>query len=139
MRRSGRGSNTIWRKSSSRNSAAQTSAVWRFYGLDHDVRLDEALTIAAQENASRKDIFTADIYAWTLYKKGKFQEAKAAIKEAMRLKTKDARTFYHAGMIEKALGNEKEAKRFLQSALQINPAFDILQAEQARAALAELK
>lgn len=107
--------------------------------VDHDVRLDEALTIAAQENASRKDIFTADIYAWTLYKKGKFQEARAASKEALRLKTKDARAFYHAGMIEKALGNEKEAKRFLQSALQINPAFDILQAEQARAALAELK
>ena len=32
-----------------------------------------------------------------------------AINEVMRLKTKDARFFYHAGMIEKGLGNKKAA------------------------------
>jgi tetratricopeptide (TPR) repeat protein len=105
---------------------------------DRDVRLDEALTIAAQEKANRKDIYTADVYAWTLYKKGKFSEAKTAINEAMKLKTKDARIFYHAGMIEKALGNAKEARRYLNLALETNPAFDLLQAEKARAALREL-
>ncbi|MDQ3801293.1 MAG: tetratricopeptide repeat protein, partial [Acidobacteriota bacterium] len=106
---------------------------------DRDLRPDEALTIAAQENANRNDIFTADVYAWCLYRKGKFEEARAAINRAMRLKTKDARIFYHAGMIEKALGNEKEAARYLQSALQANPAFDLLQADNARKALAELR
>lgn len=106
---------------------------------DRDIRLDEALTIAAQENANRKDILTADIYAWTLYKKGKFQEARAAIGEALRLKTKDARIFYHAGMIEKGLGNEKEAKRYLNLAVQTNPAFDVLQAEKAKEILRELE
>jgi tetratricopeptide (TPR) repeat protein len=106
---------------------------------DRDLRPDEALTIAAQENANRSDIFTADVYAWCLYRKGKFQEARAAISKAMRLKTKDARIFYHAGMIEKALGNEKEAARHLQAALQANPAFDLLQADNARKALAELR
>lgn len=106
---------------------------------DRDTKLDEALTIAAQENANRRDIFTADVYAWALYKKGKFREAQTAIGEAMRLKTKDARIFYHAGMIEKGLGNQKEAARYLQSALQMNPAFDILQAEKAQAMLRDLK
>ncbi|MCA1636979.1 MAG: tetratricopeptide repeat protein [Acidobacteria bacterium] len=106
---------------------------------DRDVKLDSALEIAGREHEKRKDIYTADIYAWTLYKKGQFQEAKAAINEAMRLKTKDARIFYHAGMIEKALGNKKEATRFLQMALRTNPSFDILQAEKAKIALQELR
>jgi hypothetical protein len=56
----------------------------------------------------------------------------------MRLKTNDARFFYHAGMIEKSLGNRKAAKDFLNKALQTNPAFDLLQAEKARTALQEL-
>lgn len=105
---------------------------------DQDVKLDEALAIAEREHAARKDIFTADIYAWCLYKKGNFTEARKAMQEAMRLKTKDARMFYHAGMIEKALGNKKGAKEFLQKALQTNPAFDVLQTEKAKAALQEI-
>ena len=56
----------------------------------------------------------------------------------MRLKTKNALFFYHAGMIEKGLGNKKTAKDFLQKALWTNPAFDLLQAEKAKAALKEL-
>ncbi|HEV8157389.1 MAG TPA: tetratricopeptide repeat protein, partial [Pyrinomonadaceae bacterium] len=91
-----------------------------------------------KEHAARKDIFTADIYAWCLYKKGNFQEAKNIIQEAMRLKTKDARIFYHAGLIEKSLGNKKEAVQFLQKALKTNPSFDLLQAENAKSALQEL-
>lgn len=105
---------------------------------DQDMKLDEALAIAEREHAARKDIFTADIYAWCLYKKGRFQEAKAAMTEAMRLKTKDARFYYHAGMIEKSLGDKKAAKDFLQKSLKTNPAFDVLQSENAKAALQEL-
>jgi tetratricopeptide (TPR) repeat protein len=106
---------------------------------DQDMKLDEALEIARREHAARKDIFTADVLAWCLYKKGLFEEAKSAMTEAMRLKTKDARFFYHAGMIEKGLGNKKAAMEFLQKALQTNPAFDVLQAENAKQTLQELK
>jgi len=106
---------------------------------DQDVKLDEALAIAEKEHATRKDIFTADIYAWCLYKTGNFQAAQNIINEAMRLKTKDARIFYHAGMIEKGLGNKKAAADYLQKALQTNPSFDVLQAENAKTALQELK
>ena len=105
---------------------------------DQNRQLDEALQIAAAEHEKRKDIFTADIYAWCLYKKGMFQEAKNIIQEALRLKTKDARIFYHAGMIEKGLGNNKAAADFLRKALETNPSFDILQAENAKTALREL-
>lgn len=106
---------------------------------DHDIRLDEALAIVTREHAARKDIFTADALAWVLYKKGDFQKAKSAINEAMRLKTDDARILYHAGMIEKAIGNQKEAKNLLEKALKLNPSFDLLQAEMAKATLQELK
>jgi tetratricopeptide (TPR) repeat protein len=105
---------------------------------DRDTKLDEALTVAAREHEIKKDIFTADIYAWCLYKKGQFQEAKKAIDEAMRLKTKDARFFYHAGMIEKGLGNKKAAADYLRKAVETNPSFDVLQAENAKATLQEI-
>lgn len=105
---------------------------------DQEIKLDEALQIATAEHEKRKDIFTADIYAWCLYKKGKFQEAQKAINEAMRLKTKDARFFYHAGMIEKGLDNKKAAADYLKKALELNPAFDVLQAEKAQTALKEI-
>ena len=106
---------------------------------DHDIKLDEALQIAAAEHEKRKDIYTADIYAWTLYKKGQFEEAKKIIAEALRMNTKDARIFYHAGMIEKELGNKKAAVDYLQKAIKLNPAFDILQIENAKSALQDLK
>ncbi|MGC2236747.1 MAG: tetratricopeptide repeat protein [Pyrinomonadaceae bacterium] len=106
---------------------------------DRDIRLDEALTIAGRENDARRDIYTADVYAWCLYKNGKFQEAKTSITEALKLKTNDARILYHAGMIEKNLGNKKEAAKLLRLAMKTNPAFDVLQAENAKKALEELK
>ncbi len=42
---------------------------------------------------------------------------------------------YHAGMIEQALGNRRDAAKHLQLALKINPSFDILQADVARQTL----
>lgn len=106
---------------------------------DHDIKLDESLQIAAAEHEKRKDIYTADIYAWTLFKKGQFEDAKKIITEALRLKTKDARILYHAGMIEKGLGNTKAAADYLQKAIKLNPAFDVLQSEIAKTTLQELK
>ncbi len=102
---------------------------------DHDVRLDEALDIAAKDYETNKDIYAADILAWCLFKKERFAEADSVMKQALRLKTKDARILYHAGMIAKSLGKEKDARNYLQAALKTNPAFDLLQVEYARAAL----
>ena len=55
--------------------------------------------------------------------------------EALRLGTRDARMQYHAGMIQHALGNNREAAGHLQLALEINSSFDVLQAEVARRTL----
>ena len=65
-------------------------------------------------------------------------EAKAAIGEALRLGTRDARLYYHAGMIYKELGDRGATVHYLQLALDTNATFDLLQADVAKSALAEM-
>jgi len=117
------------------NDQKRLAILW----ADHDLRLDDALAITRREYEMRKDIFTADALAWTLYKKGQLTDAKTAISAALNPKANDARIYYHAGMIEKDLGNRADAKKMLETALKINPMFDLIQAENARKTLSELK
>lgn len=105
---------------------------------DHESKLDEALAIARSERASRADIYTSDALAWCLFKKGLLPEAKAAMDEALRLGTRDARLFYHAGMIAERLGDRRSAKKYLQLALKTDPSFNVLQADAARRTLEEI-
>lgn len=109
------------------------------FWADHDVRLDEALAVAERERAARNDIYTSDVLAWCLYKKGRFAEAKTAIDEALRLGTRDPRLLYHAGMIALSTGDNQKGADYLKQALAINPSFDILQAEAAKEKLKALK
>lgn len=108
------------------------------FWADRDTKLKEALDIAARGYAERKDIYTADVYAWCLFKNNRPAEAAKIIEKAMRLKTNDARILYHAGMIAKARGNKPEAKRLLALSLKTNPVFDLKQAEIARQTLETL-
>ena len=117
------------------NDQKRLAILW----ADHDLRLDDALAITRREYEMRKDIFTADALAWTLYKKGQLTDTKTAISAALNPKANDARIYYHAGMIEKDLGNRADAKKMLETALKINPMFDLIQAENARKTLSELK
>ncbi|MCA1622755.1 MAG: tetratricopeptide repeat protein [Acidobacteria bacterium] len=105
-----------------------------FYA-DHDIKLEEAYRLAAKEYEARKDIYGADALAWTALKAGKLNEAKAAIKDALRLNTEDAKLFYHAGMIARAGGDEAAARQFLQRAFKLNPQFDPLQSAIAKTLL----
>ncbi|MBA2732814.1 MAG: tetratricopeptide repeat protein [Acidobacteria bacterium] len=105
-----------------------------FYA-DREIKLDEALTIARRERETRSDIYTYDALAWVLYKRGELAEAKKSIDEAMRLGTRDARIFYHAGMIYKAIDDPQTAAKYLKLALAINPSFDVLQADVAKQTL----
>ena len=105
---------------------------------DHDIKPDEAYANAVKEYEIRRDIYGADAVAWTALKAGKITEAQNAIKEALKLGTKDAKLYYHAGMIAKAAGDPTQAVWLLKAALSINPAFDSLQAENAKKALLEL-
>jgi tetratricopeptide (TPR) repeat protein len=107
-----------------------------FYA-DHDIKSNQAYENASREFAVRKDIYGADALAWAALKNNKVTEAQSLISSALRLGTKDARLFYHAGMIAKAAGDSKQSREYLQQALSLNPQFDPLQAAIARKALAE--
>ena len=106
------------------------------FWADRETRLDEALAVAERERAARRDIYTADVLAWCLYRKGRLDEARAAIDEALRLGTRDSRLLFHAGMIYHALGDRRAAGKYLRAALAADPSFPALQADLARQTLA---
>ena len=105
------------------------------FWVDRNLKLDRALAIARRERLTRSDIYTFDVLAWCLFKQGALLEAKTAIDSALRLGTRDARIYYHAGMIHHGLGDRLKAENYLKLALRINPSFDILQADIARQTL----
>jgi tetratricopeptide (TPR) repeat protein len=108
-----------------------------FYA-DHDLKLPEALALARAELSVRRDVYTQDVLAWALLKNGRAREALEPLSEALRLGTRDARLFFHAGMIHRAAGNDEAARDFLGRALALSPRFHVLQAPIAVKVLAEL-
>jgi tetratricopeptide (TPR) repeat protein len=107
-----------------------------FYA-DHDLKPAEGYALAVREYQARRDIYGADALAWTALKAGKTAEAQAAMKEALKLGTADAKLFYHAGLIARAAGDRAGAQEYLKRALALNPQFDPLQVKFAQQALAE--
>ncbi len=109
-----------------------------FY-LDHDRNVDRALAIAEASLTQRPDVYGYDIYAWALYKAGRYAEAAKASDRSLALGTPDARFHYHAGFIALALGETGRGEAELARALSTSPAFDPLLAARARGTLARLK
>jgi len=110
-----------------------------YFYADHDIKLTEALDLAKRELDYRKDIYAYDLLAWSLYRNGKADDARDAIEKALKLGTKDAKLFYHAGMIHYRLGDLDKAKEFLKRALSTNPHFHILFADTAAQTLTQLE
>ena len=106
---------------------------------NHNIELPTALAYAESELAARQDIYAYDTLAWVLYRLGRIDEARAASDRALTLGTPDAHLHYHAGLIAAAQGDADRATTHLRRALELNPHFDLLQAEEARAALAALE
>ena len=120
------------------NGVIPSTQMALFYA-DHDQRLDDAVGIAKQCATERKDVRTQDALAWTLFKAGQTAEASVEIRKALRLGTRDALFYYHAGMIEAKLGNLPRAIAALRKAIEINPEFDVRHADEARAMLTSLE
>jgi len=108
-----------------------------FYA-DHNLKLNESLELARKELEVRRDIYSWDVLAWSLYKNGRFQEAADAIFHALSQGTRDAQLFFHAGMIYERVGDSAKAKSYLRQALATNPHFNILYSEKAAETLARL-
>ena len=91
------------------------------YLSDHKLNLSEAISLARKELKVRKDIYAYDTLAWALYQNGSIKEASTMMKNALKEGTEDARLFYHASLIARAMGEEDSAKLFFKSAQNLNP------------------
>lgn len=109
-----------------------------FY-TDHDLNLPKALRLAQLDANSSDDISAWDALAWAYYKNGQYMKARKAIRKALRLGTKDARLFFHAGMIYEGIGDNELAKKYLEGALSLNPYFDLRYPATARSTLTAIK
>ncbi len=105
---------------------------------DHDWNLDRALELAKNEMEVRGDIYTYDALAWALFKNKRYPEAAEAMKKALAFSTPEPMFYYHAGLIDSALGQKDEAREMLRRALSLNPNFDTRQAAFAGRVLKEL-
>jgi tetratricopeptide (TPR) repeat protein len=113
---------------------------WALFLLDRATPQDARRVLARcrEEMRTRHDVYGYDLLAWTLHKLGRNAPARAAMQHALAQHTEDAQLFYHAGMIERALGNSAAARSYLEQALRTNPYFSPTHAEVARAALEAL-
>jgi tetratricopeptide (TPR) repeat protein len=101
--------------------------LWGLILLDRGRDVPTVLARAEREIESRRDVYGYDLLAWALYRSGRTAEAHEKMRHALALGTRDASLFYHAGMIETALGRHQEARRYLETARQINPHWHPLQ------------
>ena len=93
------------------------------------------MAAARAEWARRHSIQVADAYAWALHAAGHDEAAAQMSERALALGTRNATFLFHAGMIQRSLGNDDAARSFLHEALALNPNFSIRYAGAARRAL----
>jgi tetratricopeptide (TPR) repeat protein len=93
-----------------------------FYA-DHGRNIAQAVAWMKDDLRSARDIAAFDTMAWAAFKAGRIEEARAAIEQALRLGTQDARLFHHAGMIYQAAGDAAKGAEYLRRARQVNPYF----------------
>ena len=108
------------------------------YYLENNKKLDMALNLAEQDSRENDDIYADDTLAWAYYKLGDLDKAEFYIKKSIRLGTKDAVLYYHAGMIYFELNKLEEAKSYFQTAIQINPNFDHEKVQESRTYVIEI-
>jgi tetratricopeptide (TPR) repeat protein len=120
------------------NQALYNRELAYFYA-DRAIKAKEGLELAERELNYRRDIYAYDVLAWNLLRNDRFDEARGAIEKALRLGTKDAKLFYHAGMIYHRLGDLEKSKELLRRALSTNPYFHVLFAEQAAHTIKEIE
>jgi tetratricopeptide (TPR) repeat protein len=94
---------------------------WSLFLLNHGRRVSEVLVKARDELRTRKDIYGYDVLAWALHTSGRDREARDAMAHALSLGTHDAMLYYHAAMIDRALGIGDAAARELGHARELNP------------------
>jgi tetratricopeptide (TPR) repeat protein len=94
---------------------------WSLFLLNHGLRVPEVLAKTQEELRTRQDIYGYDALAWALHASGRDGEARDAMHHALALGTQDAMLFYHAAIIDRALGKRDMAAAELERARTLNP------------------
>jgi tetratricopeptide (TPR) repeat protein len=94
---------------------------WSLFLLNHGLRVPEVLAKTQEELRTRQDIYGYDALAWALHVSGRDGEARDAMRHALALGTQDAMLFYHAAIIDRALGKRDMAAAALERARTLNP------------------
>ena len=81
---------------------------------------ETALRLARAELDSRGDVFSHDALAWSLTATGKLTEAHSEMQRALAEGTRDARLFFHAGIIASQAGHSADAERWLRKASELS-------------------
>jgi tetratricopeptide (TPR) repeat protein len=108
--------------------------------LNHNINLKEALNSAGREYQRRPDnIQVIDTYAWALYKNGKLRQSSEIIKKALESDYRNPLIYYHAGLINLSLNNNRQAVKNLEAALAQNLAVHLSCYKDALEKLREVK
>ena len=100
---------------------------------------ERALELARQDLAERADPHAWGTLAFALLANRQPSEAAEASGKALALAPSDAKLHYHAGLIQRALGDESAARRHVERALALDPRFSVTEAPEARALLGDLR
>lgn len=93
------------------------------FDLDRDRNLADALERARVGLRLRPGVESLHTYAWALYKNGRCGEAVRYSNRALALAPADTGALYHRSLIEKCLGNGKEAARYASRVRSLDPTF----------------
>lgn len=97
--------------------------------------LDAAEKEIARERRTGGGPYTLDAHAWVLHRAGKSKAALPLVEQVVALGTPDPRLLFHAGAVRMAAGKEDEGEALIKKALELNKAFDPVEADEARALL----
>jgi tetratricopeptide (TPR) repeat protein len=115
----------------------QPQALARFLA-ERNRKIPEAVTLAEEAAAKRRDLPTLDALAWSYFKAGRLVDARKAAEAAVRTGTHDARIVYHAAAIRMAAGDAAGAQALLARLDAPEIELDLLTSSQARALLSRL-
>ncbi len=109
------------------------------YLSDHGLEPERAVRLATDELAIRRDVYGYDALAWALLNAGRAADAATPMTSALAAGTRDARLWYHAGLIAAANGDGASARGYLRDALALGPALDPVARARATAALETIR
>ena len=106
------------------------------FEVDHGSANDALLSRVRTSVEARPDAAGHDLLAWTLYRVGRPADAAAEITAARALGADDARLRLHDGAIRIALGDGATGRELIRSAIDMGPALDPAERQEAARLLA---